>query len=406
MNNKKKSNTTNAGPLTGIKVIDHTTALAGPYCTQLLGDLGADVIKIERPDGGDQSRAWGPPFVGGESAYFLGTNRNKRGMTLHLASKEGHQIFNRLLQTTDVLVHNIPRESSRKKLGLDEMTCLRLNPKLIWASITGFGNTGPYAEKGGYDSIAQGMSGTMHVTGEPEHPPIRFPTPIADLTAGIYTALAVVSALYVRERTGRGQAIDTALLDSQVTWLSNLASNFLTAGESPKKLGNAHPSIVPYQPFPTADDWIIVAVGSERLWKGFVEAIELPELNGDKRYETNPDRLAHREELVNLLAEHFKKKKSKDWLKKLESAGIPAAPIYKLEDSLSDEHLIARGMIVELEHPAIGAFKMLGNPMNFSSTPVTYRRPAPMLGEHNDEILNELGYLKKDIENFRSEKII
>ena len=323
-------------PLTGIKVIDHTTALAGPYCTQLLGDLGADVIKIERPDGGDQSRAWGPPFVGGESAYFLGTNRNKRGMTLNLASKEGHQIFNRLLQTTDVLVHNIPRESSRKKLGLDETTCLRLNPKLIWASITGFGNTGPYAEKGGYDIIAQGMSGTMHVTGEPEHPPIRFPTPIADLTAGIYTALAVVSALYVRERTGRGQAIDTALLDSQVTWLSNLASNFLTAGESPKKLGNAHPSIVPYQPFPTADDWIIVAVGSERLWKGFVEAIELPELNGDKRYETNPDRLAHREELVNLLAEHFKKKKSKDWLKKLESAGIPAAPIYKLEDSLSD----------------------------------------------------------------------
>jgi len=303
-------------------------------------------------------------------------------------------------------VHNIPRESSRKKLGLDEKTCLRLNPKLIWASITGFGNTGPYAEKGGYDIIAQGMSGTMHVTGEPEHPPIRFPTPIADLTAGIYTALAVVSALYARERTGRGQAIDTALLDSQVTWLSNLASNFLTAGESPKKLGNAHPSIVPYQPFPTADDWIIVAVGSERLWKVFVEAIELPQLNGDKRYESNPDRLAHREELVNLLAEHFKKKSSKDWLKKLESAGIPAGPINKLEDSLSDEHLLARGMIIELEHPAIGAFKMLGNPMNFSSTPVTYRRPAPMLGEHNQEILNELGYLKKDIENFKSKDVI
>jgi len=395
-----------SGTLSGIKVLDHTTALDGPYCTQLLGDLGAEVIKIERPDGGDQSRGWGPPFVGGENAYFLGANRNKRGMTLNLASKEGREIFNRLLQETDVLVHNIPRESSRKKLGLDEKTCLRLNPKLVWASITGFGNTGPYAEKSGYDIIAQGMSGTMHVTGEPGHPPIRFPTPIADLTAGIYTALAVVSALYARERTGRGQAIDTALLDSQVTWLSNLASNFLTAGESPKKLGNAHPSIVPYQPFPTADDWIIVAVGSERLWKGFVEAIELPELNGDKRYESNPDRLAHREELVNLLAEHFKKKNSKDWLKKLESAGIPAAPIYKPEDSLSDEHLIARGMIIELEHPVIGAFKMLGNPMNFSSTPVTYRRPAPMLGEHNQEILNELGYLKKDIENFKSEKII
>lgn len=394
------------GPLSGIRVIDHTTALAGPYCTQLLGDLGADVIKIERPDGGDQSRGWGPPFVGGESAYFLGTNRNKRGMTLNLASTEGREIFSRLLQKADVLVHNIPRESSRKKLGLDEVTCLELNPKLIWASITGFGNTGPYAEKGGYDIIAQGMSGTMYVTGEPNHPPIRFPTPIADLTAGIYTALAVVSALYVRERTGKGQAIDTALLDSQVTWLSNLASNFLTAGESPKKLGNAHPSIVPYQPFPTADDWIIVAVGSERLWKSFVAAIDLPRLSEDKKFKTNADRLAHREELVNLLAEHFKKKNSEDWLKNLESAGIPAAPIYKPEESLSDEHLLARGMIIELEHPAIGAFKMLGNPMNFSNTPVTYRRPAPMLGEHTVEILAELRYLKKDIENFKSKKVV
>ena len=393
------------GPLSGIKVLDHTTALARPYYTQLLGDLEAEVIKIERPDGGDQSRGWGPPFVGSESAYFLGTNRNKRGMTLNLVSKEGREILNRLLQKTDVLVHNIPRESSRKKLGLDEKTCLRLNPKLVWGSITGFGNTGPYAEKGGYDIIAQGMSGTMYVTGEANQPPIRFPTPIADLTAGIYTALAVISALYARERTGKGQAIDIALLDSQVTWLSNLASNFLAAGEPPQKLGNAHPSIVPYQPFPTADDWIIVAVGSERLWKSFVEAIELPELNGD-RFMSNPDRLAHREELVNLLAEHFKKKHSKDWLQKLESAGIPAAPIYKPEDSLSDDHLLARGMIIELEHPAIGVFKMLGNPMNFSSTPVTYRRPAPMLGEHNDEILNELGYLKKDIESFKSEKII
>ncbi len=394
------------GPLSGIRVIDHTTALAGPYCTQLLGDLGADVIKIERPDGGDQSRGWGPPFVGGESAYFLGTNRNKRGMTLNLASTEGREIFSRLLQKADVLVHNIPRESSRKKLGLDEVTCLELNPKLIWASITGFGNTGPYAEKGGYDIIAQGMSGTMYVTGEPNHPPIRFPTPIADLTAGIYTTLAVVSALYVRERTGKGQAIDTALLDSQVTWLSNLASNFLTAGESPKKLGNAHPSIVPYQPFPTADDWIIVAVGSERLWKSFVAAIDLPRLSEDKKFKTNADRLAHREELVNLLAEHFKKKNSKDWLKKLESSGIPAAPIYKPEESLSDDHLLARGMIIELEHPAIGAFKMLGNPMNFSNTPVTYRRPAPMLGEHTVEILAELRYLKKDIENFKSKKVV
>lgn len=394
------------GPLSGIRVIDHTTALAGPYCTQLLGDLGADVIKIERPDGGDQSRGWGPPFVGSESAYFLGTNRNKRGMTLNLNTDPGHEIFHRLLKQVDVLVHNIPRESSRKKLGIDQETCLQLNPKLIWASITGFGNTGPYSERAGYDIIAQGMSGTMQVTGEPDHPPIRFPTPIADLTAGIYTALAVVSALFARERTGKGQAIDTALLDSQVTWLSNLASNFLTAGESPKKLGNAHPSIVPYQPFQTADEWIIVAVGSERLWQNFIKVVELPELGTDERFKTNRDRLANRDELVNLLSEHFRKKSSAEWLQRLETAGIPAAPIYKPEDSLSDEHLLERGMIVELDHPAIGAVKMLGNPMNLSGTPITYRRPAPMLGEHNEEILAELGYSKVELENFKKKNVI
>ncbi len=394
------------GPLNGIKVIEHTTALAGPYCAQLLGDLGADVIKIERPDGGDQARGWGPPFVGKESAYFLGTNRNKRGLTLDLGKEEGRQILHQLIKKSDVLIHNIPRETTRQKLGLDEATCRTLNPKLIWACISGFGNTGPYAERPGYDIIAQGMSGTMHITGEPGSEPTRFPTPIADLTAGIYTALAIVSALFAREKTGQGQGIDTALLDSQVTWLSNLASNYLAAGELAKKLGNAHPSIVPYQPFPTKDDWIIVAVGSERLWKSLVEILEWPELGDDPRFAANKDRLAHRDELVPMLAKCFRQKSSQQWLENLAAAGIPAGPILSPEAALDDAQLLARGMIVELEHAAIGVYRTLGNPIHLSGTPVSYRRPAPMLGEHNEEILGELGYPPNEIKRLRNAGII
>ncbi len=395
-----------AGPLAGIKVIDHTTALAGPYCTQILGDLGADVIKVERPDGGDMSRGWGPPFVGSESAYFLGTNRNKRGITLNLATETGREVLSRLLLRSDVLVQNIPQKNTRKKLGLDQPACLAKNPKLIWASISGFGNTGPLAERAGYDILGQAMSGTMYITGDEGDPPTRFPTPIADLTAGIYTALAVVSALFARERSGCGQAIDTALLDSQTTWLSNLASNFLAAGESAKKLGNAHPSIVPYQPFPTADEWIIVAIGSERLWKDFVVAVELPELAGEKKFATNPERLAHRDELVTLLSRQFQKRGATEWLARLEAASIPCSQILKPEETLTHDQLIARGMVVELQHPALGAVKMLGNPMKFSRTPVVYKRPAPLLGEHNNEVLHDLGFSSDEIQRFKEEGII
>lgn len=394
------------GPLNGIKVIEHTTALAGPYCAQLLGDLGADVIKIERPDGGDQARGWGPPFVGNESAYFLGTNRNKRGLTLDLSKDAGRKILHQLIQKSDVLLHNIPRETTRQKLGLDEKSCRTLNSKLIWASISGFGNTGPYAERPGYDIIAQGMSGTMYITGEAGSEPTRFPTPIADLTAGIYTALAIVSALFAREKTGQGQSIDTALLDSQVMWLSNLASNYLAAGESAKKLGNAHPSIVPYQPFPTTDDWIIVAVGSERLWKSLIEILKWPELGDDPRFSTNKDRLAHRDDLVPLLADRFREKSSKEWLERLAAADIPAGPILSPEAALDDTHFLARGMVVELDHPALGVYRMLGNPIHLSNTPVSYRRPSPMLGEHNDGILEELGYSSKEIERLRKGSVI
>ena len=394
------------GPLTGIRVLDHPSALAGPYCTQLLGDLGAEVIKIERLGLGDQARGWGPPFIGKDSAYFLGTNRNKRSLTLDLTTATGKKIFEQLLEVSDVLVHNLPRESSRKNLGLDEESCLNLNSKLIWASITGFGNTGPYAERAGYDIIAQGMSGTMAVTGEPGSQPIRFPTAIADITAGIYTAMGIIAALFAREKTGKGQAIDCALLDSQVTWLAYLASMHLNTDDPVEKIGNAHPSIVPYQPFPTADNWIVVAVGSERLWQRLLELLKDDVIANDTRFRTNAYRSKYREKLIPLLTAHFQKRGAKEWLHDLESAGIPAGPIYKPEESLQDEHLLERGMIVELENPLIGKIRSLGNPIHLGGTPVTYRLPPPLLGEHTAEILKELKYSDQEIEQFKKENVV
>lgn len=394
------------GALSGILVLDHTTALAGPYCTQLLGDLGAEVIKIERPGQGDTSRGWGPPFVGGESAYFMGTNRNKRSLTLNLGAEAGREILHRLLERADVLVHNVPRESSRQKLGLDEATCMSINPQLIWASISGYGNTGPYAGEPGYDVTIQGISGTMALTGEPEGGPTRFPTPISDITTGMYTATAILAALYARTHTGRGQAIDNALLDSQVTWLANFASSYLIANEPIKKLGNAHPNIVPYQAFPTADRWIIIGAGSERHWQRLLEIIDLPELATDARFSTNADRLEHRDELIPLLTERIKQRPSAEWLEQFKAAGIPNGVINSPEEALAHEQLLAREMIIESEHPAAGHIRSLGNPMKLSATPVTYRRPAPVLGEHTLEILAELGYDNDEIKRLEQAKAI
>lgn len=392
--------------LDGIRVLDLTQALAGPYCTQLLGDLGADVIKIERPNEGDQARRWGPPFLAGESAYFLGTNRNKRGLALDLQHPRGHEVLWRLVERADVLVHNVPREATRAKLGIDEATLRGRNPRLIYASVTGFGLTGPYAGRPGYDVIAQGMSGTMALTGEPDGGPMRFPTPIADITTGVYCALGIIAALYARERTGQGQSIDTALLDSQITWLANIASSFLATGEPPKKLGNLHPSIVPYQPFRAADKWIIVAAGTERLWQRLLELLEIPELGADTRFTTNADRLVHRDDLIPLLEQRFRQEPATVWLQRLEQAGIPCGPIQPVEEALADQHVLARGMVVELDHPVAGVVRSLGNPIKLSETPIAYRRPAPLLGQHTDEILAEVGYASDELARLRHEGVI
>jgi crotonobetainyl-CoA:carnitine CoA-transferase CaiB-like acyl-CoA transferase len=392
--------------LEGIRVLDLTQALAGPYCAQLLGDLGADVVKIERPGEGDQARGWGPPFLGEVSTYFLGTNRNKRSVALDLQHPEAQAVLHGMVERADVFLHNLPRAASREKLGLDEPTLRALNPRLIYASITGFGLTGPYAERPGYDLIAQAMSGTMAMTGERGGEPTRFPTPIADITTGIYCAIGILTALYVRERTGVGQSIDTALLDSQLTWLAHIASNYLATGEPPERYGNLHPSIVPYQPFHASDKWIIVAVGTERLWKRMLEVVGLPELADDARFRTNADRLAHREALVPLLEARFCQQPAGYWLERLEAAQIPSGPIQSVPESLNDPQVQARGMVVELEHPILGVVRSLGTPIRLDGSPISYRRPAPLLGEHTVEVLAEFGFGPEAVTRLRAQGVI
>jgi formyl-CoA transferase/CoA:oxalate CoA-transferase len=381
-----------SGVLIGTRVVDLTQALAGPYCTMLLGDLGADVIKVERPGTGDQSRGWGPPYLNGESAYFLSVNRNKRGITLNLKEPQAQGIMHRLVRTADVFVVNQPRLSSLKKLGIDYETLHRLNPRLIYCSITGYGMTGPYAGRPGYDVVIQGEAGLMSLTKEVDGEPVRYPIPIADVTTGIYSALAILAALLARQRTGEGQFIDNSLIESQVAWLTNVGGNYFATGRRPPRLGNAHPSIVPYQPFRARDKHLIVGVGTERLWERFCRALGVQDtLMTDPRFATNADRLTHRDELIPQLEEILSAQDADHWLGRFREAGIPCGPINFVDEILNDPHIRRRGVIVELEHPAAGVVRSIANPVRLSQTPVSYRRPPPTLGQHNQEVLGELG---------------
>ncbi len=396
-----------AAALAGITVIEMTEAMAGPYAAMMLGDLGADVIKIERPGVGDMSRGWGPPFLAGESAYYLSTNRNKRSLTLNLKHPEARAVLDALIVRSDIFLVNQPRLASLQSLGIDYERLSQLNPRLIYCSITGYGMTGPYAGRSGYDLAAQGESGTMALTGEPDGPPVRYPVPISDITAGIYTVMAALTALYVRERTGRGQFIDTALLDSQLTWLTNLAGNYFATGQRPRKLGNYHPQIAPYEPFQAQDKPFLVAVGSERLWEEFCRVLGVSETVGaDPRFRTNADRLAHRFELRAELEPLFRSQPAEFWLSRLREAGIPCGAINEIDEALNDPHVQARGMIVTLDHPRIGPVRSLGNPMHLSLTPPSYRLPPPLLGQHTDEILEALGYTADHIARLRREGAI
>ncbi|MFQ5611209.1 MAG: CaiB/BaiF CoA transferase family protein [Anaerolineae bacterium] len=394
--------------LENIRVIDITQALAGPYCTMMLGDMGADVIKIERPGAGDQSRGWGPPFVEGESTYFLSVNRNKRSLTLNIKSEAGREIIHRLAQTADVFVCNIPRRVSRQGAGLDEETLRPLNPRLIYCLISGYGQDGPQAERPGYDLLAQGEAGLMSLTGEPvpDGEPYRYPIPIADITAGLYSAIGIIGALYARERTGQGQVIDVSLLESQTAWLTMLASAYLNAGVEAPRLGNLHPNIMPYQVIRAQDKYVIITVGTEKLWHSFCQAMGLLHLRDDPRFATNRDRIAHREELTAILEEVFATQTASDWLEKLQAVGIPCGPINSLPETLSHPQHRARNFIVELEHPLAGLVRSMGNPIRYSEGGIEYRLPPPLLGQHNADILAELNYSAPEIDRLRQDGTI
>jgi crotonobetainyl-CoA:carnitine CoA-transferase CaiB-like acyl-CoA transferase len=367
----------------------------------LLGDFGADVIKVERPVTGDQTRSWGPPFVGTESGYFLAANRNKRSITLNYDDSRDLQTLQQLLSTADVFISNQTSLASMQKRGLDPEALRSKNSRLIHCNISGYGVDSPNAGRPGYDLIAQAESGVMTFTGEPEGEPMRCPIAIADITCGMYSAMGILAALFARERSGSGQFIDMALFDSQLTWLTNVGSNYLNANVLPKRWGNAHPSIVPYQMFCGGDGkYFVVGVGTELLWKKFLRVMDAEETVGkDARFVTNTLRVANRTELISALQAQFTREPASAWLEKLARAAVPVAPINTVPEALNHSQTLARGLIVQIEHPSLGVARSIANPIKFSSMPVSYRFPPPLLGEHTAQILESLEGLKREGEN-------
>ena len=375
-------------PLHGIRVLDLSRVLAGPYCTMVLGDLGADVIKVEAPEG-DETRGWGPPFAGGESAYYLCVNRNKRGIVVDFKTDEGRRIIHELIKQSDVLVENFrPDTLARFSLDFDSLSVI--NPKLIYCSITGFGQTGPLRDKPGYDFMIQAMGGLMSITGEPDGEPMKVGVAVADLFAGQNAAIAILAALQARTLTGKGQHLDISLFDSQVAMLANVASNYLISGNLPKRYGNAHANIVPYQSFQASDAWFVIAVGNDKQFEKMCVVIGHLELARDSRFMTNSGRVEHRGELIKLLKPIFLSKNVSEWLTMLENAGIPCGRINTLDKVFSMPQVEAREMLVHMEHMEIGDLRLVGSPLKFSDTPVDYKVPPPKLGENTQEVLKEL----------------
>jgi crotonobetainyl-CoA:carnitine CoA-transferase CaiB-like acyl-CoA transferase len=405
------------GALSHLRVLDLSRVLAGPWATQLLGDLGAEVIKVERPGTGDDTRSWGPPYLRGpdgrdtsESAYYLCANRNKKSVTIDWMHPRGQQLVRALALQSDVLVENF-KVGSLARHGLDHATLAKANPRLIYCSITGFGQTGPYAARPGYDFLVQGMGGLMSLGGRPEGEPGAGPmkagVAIVDILTGLYASNAILAALAWRERSGAGQHIDLALLDVQVACLANQALNYLTTGRPPERLGNAHPSIVPYQDFRTADGYILIAVGNDRQFARLCEVLDRAALASDPRFATNVQRVAHRDVLVPLLGEVMRTRASAAWLRLLEAAGVPSGPINDLAQVFADPQVRARGMQLELPHASAGRVPQVATPARLSATPPEYRAPPPALGEHTDEVLRDVLDLDDaEITALRSTRVI
>lgn len=384
-------------PLTGVRVLDLSRVLAGPWAGQLLADLGADVVKVEKPGAGDDTRAWGPPYLKdasgrdtSEASYFLCANRNKRSVAIDIATPEGQAQVRALAQQADVLLENF-KVGGLQRYGLDYASLKEANPRLVYCSITGFGQTGPYAARAGYDFLIQGMGGLMSVTGQPDGEPGAGPQKVGvaltDIMTGLYATIAVQAALAERDKSGLGQHIDLALLDVQIACLANQASNYLAGGLVPRRMGNAHPNIVPYQAFPTADGDIILAVGNDGQFAKFCAVAGKPEWSGDERFASNAQRVANRAVLVPLLRQATVMRTSADWIAALEAAGVPCGPINRIDEVFADPQVVARGLRIALPHPLAGQVPLVANPIRLSGSPVVYQRPPPLLGEHTEEVL-------------------
>ena len=402
------------GPLDGIRILDLSRVLAGPFCTQMLADLGAEVIKVERPGVGDETRTWGPPYVEDpqgedttESAYYLCANRNKRSVTVDFSQPRGVALVKRLLGRCDVLVENF-KVGGLAKFGLAFEQLREEFPGLVYCSITGFGQTGPYAHRPGYDMMAQGMGGLISITGEPDRPPSKVPVAINDIMTGMYTAVAMLSAVRHRDLTGEGQHVDVGLLDVQVSWLANVASNYLVGGRIPRRLGTAHPNTVPYQVFPTEDGFIIVAANNDGQFERFCEAAGAPELLNDPDFSTNALRVRNRDRLVPKVEAVIRTRGTAAWMEALEAAGVPCAPVNTVDQVFADPQVQARGMQIRMPHPLAGEdVRLVGSPIQLSRTPVSYRRAPPTLGQHTDEVLAEVLGLGEDERNaLREEGVI
>ena len=385
--------------LEGLKVLDLTRVLAGPYATMILADMGADVIKIEMPETGDDSRQFGP-YIAGESAYFMSMNRNKRSMTMNLKSEKSKELFKEMIKEADVIVENY-RPGTMEKLGLGYDVIKEINPKIIYAASSGFGHTGPYSKRAAYDAVVQAMGGVMSITGELGGKPTKVGSSIGDIIAGMYTAIGILGALAYRNESGKGQKVDVAMLDSQVSILENAVARYAASGVSPGPIGNRHPSIIPFEDFETSNGSIMIAAGNDTLFKSLVKVLDAEELGEDERFNTNPKRGENYDELRPLLAEPLKTKTTEEWIDILNDAGVPNGPINDIEGVVNDPQVKAREMIVEVDHPVAGKTKMPGVPVKMSETQGEVRTPAPTLGQHTDEILREFGLSDEEIKELK-----